>query len=387
MINIFLAYIALPFINLILSIRKRHGLNKILVIQTAKIGDMICSTPVFREIKRKYPTAHLTVFAAPSTIEIISDNPNVDEIVSIKTEEYSGLGGKLKLAALIREGHYDAAVCLNPNTLFSLALFWGLVPVRLTIFPNFCGLTFQIASYLFSGTEKHIQGRLTSETYLRMLKKIGIESIDTKKDIFINNDAASKASEILQNINKPLIGIGVSSGNKLKELGAGKFAEVVNILLDKMNANIVLVGAFDEKQTADAIIASIIRKNMVTDAVGKLKLRELPSLIARLSLFISVDTGIAYMADALGIPVIDIAGPSDMEDQRPTGDNCAIIQKNIACAPCSHSFKSPYHCALGTRECIESVSAEEIFGAAAKIIKNADCDKIAGICANLNHTR
>ena len=28
---------------------------KILIIQTAKIGDVVCSTPVFREIKKHYP--------------------------------------------------------------------------------------------------------------------------------------------------------------------------------------------------------------------------------------------------------------------------------------------------------------------------------------------
>lgn len=369
MIHILLAYLTSPFIYLLLAMKNRQGPDRILVIQTAKIGDMICSTPVFREIKKKYPSAHLTVFAAPSTIELLTDNPNVDEAVAIKMRGHSGLSGKLKLAALIRDGSYDVAVCLNPNLLFAVALFWGLVPVRLTVFPNFCGLTFRIASYLFSGTEQHIQGRLVAGTYLRMLRALGIESLNLKKDIFINDNATLETSGILPDTNKPLIGIGVSSGNKLKELGAEKFAEVVNMLLANVDTHIVLIGASDEKQTAEAIIASAIKKDMITDAVGKLTLRELPSLITKLSLFISVDTGIAYMADTLEIPVIDIAGPSDMEDQRPTGDKCVIIQKNLACAPCSHSFKSPYHCVAATRECIESVSAEEIFSAALRILK------------------
>ena len=68
------------------------------------------------------------------------------------------------------------------------------------------------------------------------------------------------------------------------------------------------------------------------------------------------------MADALSIPLINIAGPSDMKDQRPTGKNAVIMQKtDMPCVPCSHTFKSPYYCKINTRGCIESIKAEDIF--------------------------
>jgi len=95
--------------------------------------------------------------------------------------------------------------------------------------------------------------------------------------------------------------------------------------------------------------------------VGNFNLAELPALIERLSFFIGVDTGIIYMADALNIPLVDIAGPSDMEDQRPTGKKVVIIQRNLSCVPCSHSFKAPYSCRYGHKECITSITVEEVF--------------------------
>ena len=41
-----------PLIYLLITLRKKKTISRILIIQTAKIGDLICSTPVFREIKR-----------------------------------------------------------------------------------------------------------------------------------------------------------------------------------------------------------------------------------------------------------------------------------------------------------------------------------------------
>ncbi|TAN45278.1 MAG: glycosyltransferase family 9 protein [Nitrospirae bacterium] len=368
MIWVLLAYLTAPFILLTRKSRTKPKSRRILIIQTAKIGDMICSTPVFREIKKGLPEAHLTVLATPSTKGVLRGNPNVDEIIAISTSDYRGIAGKLKLAEIIGKGKYDTAVCLNPNTLFALALFWGLVPVRLTILPDFCGTTFKLASRLFTGLEKHLQGRLVAETYLKMLRHIGIESSNFKKEIFISEEGKSKAEDFLKNLDMPLVGIAVSSGNKLKELGVEKLSALVSGLLDSVDCSILLIGAGADKKTADTVIEITgLRKNVI-NSCGKFSLEELPGLIAKLAVFVGVDTGIAYMADALSIPVIDMAGPSDMQDQRPTGAKAVIIKKELPCVPCSHSFKSPYECEIGTRECIEDIVPEEIVAAVLKTI-------------------
>lgn len=358
-----------PLIFLLAAIRKKKTISKILVIQTAKIGDLICSTPVFREVKKKYPYAQLTVMVSPITKELLDCNPHVDKVMPIKSSDYKGLSGKIRLSNSIRKGHYDAAICLNPNVPFALALFWGLVPIRLSVMPNFTGLTFKLASVFYTYLEKHVSGRLVVETYLKMLRAIGIESNNISKEVYKSTDADQKAQEVLGGINNPLIGIAVSSGNKLKELGTEKIVSLVDMLLDEMDLYIVLIGSDQDKSVARIISEMVIKKDKVIDAAGKLRLKELPALIERLSLFIGVDTGITYMADALSIPLVNIAGPADMEDQRPTGDKVVIIQKQLPCVPCSHAFKAPYDCKNGSRACIISVPVDDVVGAAQKLIK------------------
>ncbi len=293
----------------------------------------------------------------------------------MRNADYKGLSGKLRLSNLIRTGKYDIAVCLNPNVPFAVATFWGLVPIRLSVMPNFAGITFKLASVFFTYLEKHVEGQLVIETYLKMLKFIGIESNNLIKEVYKSKDADQKAQQIIGKIDKPLIGIAVSSGNKLKELGAEKIIRLIDMLLDNIDAYVVLIGSEQDKNTANIILDAASKRDRIVNATGKLSLKELPALIERLSLFIGVDTGITYMADALSIPLVNIAGPADMEDQRPTGNKIVIIQRrDLSCVPCSHAFRSPYSCKLNTRGCIESVTVNDI-AEAAEILMELPCRK------------
>lgn len=344
---------------------KKQAEERILVIQTAKIGDLICSTPVFRAIKKRYPHAHLSVMVNPVTKELLEHNPNVHEIIAIEGNFHKGFLGKVKLARLVYKGRYDIAISLNPNLSFILTMFWGLIPVRISIMPDYSGITYKMASQFCTYIEKHSKGRLVAETYMKMLKAIGIESNDISKEVFKSPDADNKVAKLDSAF---IIGIAVTSGNRLKEWGAEKMAALADRLITDLNSSIVLIGSKKDRDISDKILQIMAHRNMVIDAVGEFNLSELPAIIERLSIFIGVDTGITYMADAMSIPTIDIAGPSDMEDARPTGKKVLIIQNKLSCVPCSHAFKAPYSCIYGHRKCITDITVEEVFTCASKLL-------------------
>ena len=372
MIYIALTYLFSPVLYLLLFLRKKD-IRRILVIQTAKIGDLICSTSVFRAIKKKYPDARLSVMVSPVTRELLEHNPYINEIIPLQKDFYKGFTGKIRLAGLFRKGRYDVSISLNPNVPFTLAMFWGLIPVRISIMPDFAGITYKMASVFSTYLERHIRGRLVAETYMAMLKAIGIDDNDISKDVFKSPDADGKVEKFLKSaIRNPQsaikIGIAVTSGNRLKEWGAEKTASLVDRLITELNVCIVLIGSETDRDVSDIILKTTEKRDMIIDAVGKFTIGELPALIQRLSLFIAVDTGIIYMADALNIPLVDIAGPADMEDQRPAAKKVVIIQKKLSCVPCSHAFKAPYSCRYWHRECITSITVEEVFEGVSRLM-------------------
>ena len=245
-----------------------------MVIQTAKIGDLICSTSVFRAIKKKYPDARLSVMVSPVTRELLEHNPYINEIITLQNDFYKGFTGKIRLAGVFRKGRYDVSISLNPNLPFTLAMFWGLIPVRISIMPDprlkpagtsFAGITYKMASVFSTYLERHIRGRLVAETYMRMLKGIGMEGNDISKDIFTSPDADKKVGVFLRRNNPPLppfvkggeggfVGIAVTSGNRLKEWGAEKITSLVDRLITELNVCIVLIGSETDRDVSDRIL-------------------------------------------------------------------------------------------------------------------------------------
>ena len=369
MFYVILSYLFYPLVRLRMARRRRRDVERILVIQTAKIGDQICATPVYRALAQRFPAARITVLVNPVTRELLVGNPHVHDVVSIRPAFYAGLAGKHRLARFIRNGRYDVAVCMNPNVPFAVCLFWGLVPVRLSVLPNFTGATFKLASKLFTYLAPHAGDRLVIQTYLDALRYLGIDHRDFTKDIVKVAGADEKAAELFTEITQPLIGIAVSSANKLKQLNTALVARLVDGLVTRHDGRVVLIGSFHDRHDADAVMALVGDKTRVINTVGKFTLGELPALLQRLSVLVGVDSGLTYMADACKTPIVQIAGPVNVLEQRPLGEACVIIKRDLPCAPCSHVFKTVQSCRIQTRECIESVTAEEIHGAIENLLK------------------
>ncbi len=369
MFYVILSYLFYPLVRLGMARRRRADVERILVIQTAKIGDQICATPVYRALAQRFPGARITVLVNPVTRELLVGNPHVHDAVSIRPAFYAGLRGKFRLAKFIRNSRYDVAVCMNPNVPFAVSLFWGLVPVRLSVMPNFTGVTFTLASKLFTHLAPHAGDRLVIQSYLDALRYLGIDHRDFTKDVVKVAGADEKAAELFTGITQPVIGIAVSSANKLKQLNAAMVAKLVDALVTRHDVRVALIGSFHDRRDADAVMARVGDSARVIDAVGKFTLGELPALLQRLSVVIGVDSGLTYLADACKTPIVQIAGPVNVFEQRPLGEACVIIKRELPCAPCSHVFKTVQSCRIQTRECIESVTAEEIYSAIMALLK------------------
>ena len=101
-------------------------------------------------------------------------------------------------------------------------------------------------------------------------------------------------------------------------------------------------------------------------------LRELPALFRRFKVYISVDSGPLYIANALDVPVVDIIGPVSMYDQAPIYEKCEVAKvENLPCWPCyfviPRAGKPPDEecCA----RCLTDLKASDVFGAFEKIIQ------------------
>lgn len=366
MIPLLLTWLAWPF--LLLGLRRTPEPKRLLVIQGAKLGDLICSTPVLAALKRRFPGVYLTVLADGAWSGLLACHPCVDAVLPLDKNAWRGWRGKWAMAQRLRAERFDGVICLSPSLPCVLVMAWARIPWRLLTVPDRRGFTFLLAQGLASHRVRHVPGRQVAATWLALLAPLGVRDPLLVKEVAAAPGAEARAAALLVG-EGPWIGVGVSSGNRLKELGVEKLAQVVAGLLEEPGT-VVLVGAPAEQALAQGIRDRVgpLLAARVVDGCGTLPLEDLPALVGRFDLYLGVDSGITYMADALGVPVIDVSGPADMDDQRPLGMRVEILQRReLPCVPCSHAFASPYHCHTGDRACIEGVTPEAILAAARRL--------------------
>ncbi len=350
--------------------RKKISPNpKILIIQIGKIGDMVCTTPIFRETKRKFPQSHVSVIIIPRSKDILRNNPHIDETLLIT--DYPGFFDKFRLINKLRKERYDWALSLDiAGAFLNILSFWALVPNRITMTYKSAGEIMR-SLFIFSNfRSEYKRGTSVLNHRLSLLKFMGVENPSEQKEIFIMPVEEKKANDFLAEngllLNDKIVGISVSAGIKETEWEILRFAGLADRLIDKLGVKIIFIGSENDRSRIDQ--AQSLMKNQAIDSSGRFELRELAALMKNFKLFISVDSGPVYIADALQVPIIDIMGPSDSKEQSPSG-RCEII-KTAKCEPCLFVFsgaQTPF-CKDKSFRCLDGVTVQEVFAAAKNLI-------------------
>lgn len=366
MIYLLLTWLAAPWLWWRAARRKAGVSRRILVIQTAKIGDFVATTAVFRALRRSFPEIEIVALLHPVNVPLARGLDSIDRVITLPPGGFRGWTGKRWLLEVLAGG-YDATLVLSPNLTTLLAPFWAGVRLRVSVLPDRRQGSARLAYPFLTHGEPHRPGRLFRETALRALSGLGVGPgqglLGLPNEIARSPAGEAKCQALFAAGSAPLVGVGLGAGNRMKALDSGQLRDLASLLLQQTAATLVLIGTEQDSPLAAELLACLPKERLI-DTTGQWSLDELPSLLAGLDCFVGVDSGATYMADALGVPVVDFMGPADAEDQRPIGPRAIVIPSAEPCAPCSHAFDAPYRCRLGTRACIAkaplAVLADEV---------------------------
>lgn len=303
--------------------KKPSKLNKMLVVQRAKLGDMVCTTPLFHALKRFNQDIEVYVYGNKINKQVLENNSDIDGYIVDTNSVFRNIH-------LFRKQAFDC-VCIVTPDFFALASAY-LAGVRCIIVPQVVGgySPYETIPYKimrrFVIVKTHRMGHYAPLEYLRLLEPLGIFTEDTTKHLRFSTKANTKAQELFsQYTDKILVGITLSAGNKIKEWPVARFAEVANYVASKYNALIVIFGSINDSEYAKEMKNSLSKDVQYIDTTGTLSIDELKAIVSKLNLFVSVDTGPIYIAEAFGVPTIDIVGPIDENEQPPRGKYHKIV--------------------------------------------------------------
>jgi ADP-heptose:LPS heptosyltransferase len=120
-------------------------MKKILVIQTAFLGDVILSTPFFRALTQAFPDAQVDALTVPQTKIVFRDSPAVRRVWTLdKSSVFRKTAGLFRLVRALRAERYDTAFSLQLHATSSFLMAAAGIRTRVG-FRRQKGLTHPVA--------------------------------------------------------------------------------------------------------------------------------------------------------------------------------------------------------------------------------------------------
>ena len=308
-------------------------MNKVLVFQTWGIGDMIMSTPMLSALRQQLPEAHITVIAGSRAAADVVDGASFCNEIRIMSPDKMIFYQLIKTFRGFRRERFDAAIIctrISPRIAQLLKLLSGIkvitgdcLPPRRWGYTHWCPVELDLH-------------RVTSNlNILRMIlpdAKIGQLYFHLDPESRVHADRFWRESGL---DGRDVLGIHPGAGykQKNKRFPPEKFCLVIRMFLDKfLDARVIIFFGTDDRELIPHLSGIDERVKFASD----LTLRTVGAVISKTRVLLAGDSGLGHIAAALGVPVVTLAGPTQVVSTRPWSDRNIIVKttEKLSCMPC-----------------------------------------------------
>lgn len=331
--------------------------EKILVVQTSFLGDVVLTTPLFAEIKRLWPRTGLSVLCTPQGKSLLEGNPHIDAVlVDDKKGRDRGWLGLWRKARELKGFGFSIALSPHKSLRTGLMLFLAEIPYRV-------GFRQSAGWFFYHKRVERNPNRHDVERNLSLLGVFGVQPEQCQKEPHVEVDGRSQGA--LEDLFRSLgigggqlvIGINPGSVWATKRWVAEGYARLIGLLKQRYSCNVLLFGAPEDREITDRI--QRLSENAAFNLAGRVQLSDLAGALQRCDLFITNDSGPMHIAVAQKVPVVAIfCATTPSLGFYPYSSRAVVIEKELACRPCSsHGGR---RCPLGSDDCMRLIRAEDV---------------------------
>lgn len=322
--------------------------NKILIIQTAFIGDVILATALLEKIHLHIPKAKIDMLVRDGNQALLKEHPYLNELLvwNKKNSKYKSLFALLKQ---IRGNKYDAVINTQRFGATGMLTAFSGAPIK-------------------SGFKKNPFSMGFTHSAIHQIGD-GTHEIERNQNLisFITNSVASKPKlypskkdyEVVEQYTLlPYITISPTSVWFTKQFPANKWAEFIDHVPTKFK--IFLLGGPDDFE-ANNQIRSACKGNIPENLAGKLSFLQSAALMNTSAMNYVNDSGPLHLCSAMNAPVTAVfCSTVPSFGFTPLSDNQTIVETltPLDCRPCGlHGHKA---CPLGHYNCANNIKPEQL---------------------------
>lgn len=315
---------------------------RILVVQTTRMGDVLQTSPLVREIRAKHPEAHITLMVRGMGRIIAERHPDADEVLVYNEDEmFLDMRAKDSDRLLrayqsadqriqdLKAGRYDIAYNVTHSIasamLLKLAEIPSVVGAHLSDDWHFV-LRGPWTTYFFTSVFSRDYNDLNLCDIFRHFIEGALPCRNLVFDVH-DEDHAFADNLLAEN------GIGPDDFVVCFQLGASesgkrwleeRFAGLAKLLRERRRARIFLLGVKEEAPLGGLFAQHA--PGMAIPLFGKTTVPQVAALLKRANLLVTNDTGTMHIAAAVGCPIALVSvGHVHYRETGPYGEgHCAI---------------------------------------------------------------
>ncbi len=323
---------------------------KVLIFQTAFLGDLVLSTHIGKLIYDNFstPVSFVCKKGLESTLEGLDF---IEEIIPYDKKTIFSFARKL------RERGFDVAVSPHRSARTASVLALSRIPKRI-------GFDRAALSFLYTDRVTYKMGRGIHEVDRNsaLLSPLGIEVAERVKPILYVYEREFEKTLIKFSVKRPYVLVSPGSVWATKRWLPDYFSEVARFFLRK-KVNVYLIGSSQDRRQCEEVSKLSGAKSLC----GRTSIRELLALVKGASLLLSNDSAPVHIASAFNTPTIEIYC-STVPDFGffPLADKSVYLSVELDCKPCGIHGKSK--CPEGHFRCAKDLTPDTVIKAANDLV-------------------
>lgn len=312
--------------------------QRILIVRTSAIGDVVFASPFAAALKRHHPQAHVAWLVEPGIHELLASDPHVDELILWPKGEWKRLWKQRRwlelfkhireFSRLLKSKRFDTAIDLQ-GLLKSGWLTW------LTGAPQRIGLGSREGSQwlMTKVVPKGGDIRRISSEYLHLAQHLRLDIGDFLPRLYVSDETAHTTHNLLTAHGLAPQRYAVFAPfttRPQKHWFEDAWQTLAPLVRDELGLTPVILGGPADQDSAQRMVGS---QTGVVSLAGITRLPEAAALVQNAALVIGVDTGLTHMGTAFARPTVALFGST-----RPYLDTgrltSRVIWLGLECSPC-----------------------------------------------------
>ncbi|MDD5363499.1 MAG: glycosyltransferase family 9 protein [Ignavibacteria bacterium] len=313
-------------------------MTEILIIrpQSIQLGDTICSLPMFKALKKKYPESFITFVGCPTNydVKLKKLNPYLDEVMIFRKDKLKTL---LDFIKNLRKKKYDIVVV--PSTIrisWTSYMIAFLAKGKLKIGFKRIDEEKNKLSFVLDVKEEAVWKKDKTHQVYRFLdsvKSIGCSmALDEIKNMRIGLTEEEKQfglkyiSENFPDAGKPIFGFHPGAGEKENIWNVINYFELIKRICEKYNSYILITSGYVDGEITAALESRLKEAGIKYTCISNMDTYNLASVLSRLKLYVSADTGVMHLAAYSGADTLTVFRSGKPSEWLPLFNNAKYIE-------------------------------------------------------------